>query len=83
MGVTDNGIGIPADAQEAIFDKFYRVEQSEHRREVGTGLGLAIAKTIVNQHNGELYVESEEGVGSTFTVLLTHDERCRWHTVPD
>lgn len=83
MGVTDNGIGIPADAQESIFEKFYRVEQSDHRQEVGTGLGLAITKTIISQHGGELAVESAPGEGSTFTVSLPAVNVTDGTSVPD
>ena len=67
--VVDNGIGIPAVDLPYIFDKFYRASNSGSKSS-GTGLGLAIVKTIVENHHGRIWVESTQGVGSTFTVLL-------------
>jgi two-component system NtrC family sensor kinase len=73
LRVTDSGPGIPADEQTRIFDKFFRA--SNRPRDVeGSGLGLAIVKSIVESHQGRVWVESKEGVGSTFVVLLpAHD----------
>jgi two-component system, sensor histidine kinase and response regulator len=70
LRVRDTGLGIPADALRRVFEPFYRVDQPEHRKAEGTGLGLSIVKAIVEQHGGEVRVESEPGTGSTFTVLL-------------
>ena len=67
--VTDTGIGIPAEDRERIFDRFYR-GKVETLGIPGTGLGLPIVKEILDLHNGHVFVESEEGKGSTFTVLL-------------
>jgi NtrC-family two-component system sensor histidine kinase KinB len=67
--VTDTGIGIPAEDRERIFDRFYR-GKVEDLGIPGTGLGLPIVREILELHNGHVFVESEEGVGSTFTVLL-------------
>jgi signal transduction histidine kinase len=64
--VHDHGIGIPEDDLPRIFDQFYRVSNQEHATYEGTGLGLAIAKTIVEQHNGRIWVKSERGKGSVF-----------------
>ncbi|MEP7286832.1 MAG: hybrid sensor histidine kinase/response regulator [Chloroflexota bacterium] len=68
--ISDNGLGIPTDAISHVFDKFYRVHRKEHMTAEGTGLGLSIVKTIVEQHGGRIWVESELGVGSAFNVLL-------------
>ncbi|HXX35126.1 MAG TPA: ATP-binding protein [Thermodesulfobacteriota bacterium] len=68
--VSDTGIGIKKGDLARIFDKFYRVKTTETRQIVGTGLGLSIVKSIVDAHLGSISVESEEGNGTTFTVLL-------------
>jgi signal transduction histidine kinase len=68
--VSDTGIGIKREDLSRIFDKFYRVKSSETRQIVGTGLGLSIVKSIVDAHLGSISVESEEGGGTTFTILL-------------
>jgi signal transduction histidine kinase len=68
--VRDQGLGIPADKREQVFEKFFRVDPSDTRRFAGTGLGLAICRGIVQTHGGTIGVESEEGQGSTFTVRL-------------
>jgi len=68
--VSDTGIGIKKEDLPRIFDKFYRVKTVETRQIVGTGLGLSIVKSIVDAHLGSITVESEEGGGTTFTVLL-------------
>lgn len=70
IAVSDNGIGIPSDAIPHVFDRFYRVEGETHRSVDGSGLGLAIAKAIVEQHDGEIWVESVIGQGTTFKVGL-------------
>jgi len=68
--VSDTGIGIKKEDLPRIFDKFYRVKTTETRQIIGTGLGLSIVKNIVDAHLGSISVESEEGGGTTFTVLL-------------
>jgi len=70
VSVTDTGIGIKGEDIPRIFDKFYRVKSSDTRQIVGTGLGLSIVKSIVDAHMGTISVESTEGKGTTFTVLL-------------
>lgn len=68
--VSDTGAGIPADKLEKIFERFYRLEKSRSKELGGTGLGLAIVKHAALYHGGEVSVESEEEVGTCFTVRL-------------
>lgn len=68
--VADTGVGIPEEDLPRIFDKFYRVKSAETRGIVGTGLGLSIVKSVVEAHFGSVSVQSQEGKGTTFTVLL-------------
>lgn len=68
--VADHGIGIPDDALERIFERFYRVDKGRAREHGGTGLGLAIVKHVVLHHGGRVEVESRLGEGSTFRVRL-------------
>jgi signal transduction histidine kinase len=70
VSVTDAGIGIPAEARERIFDRFYRVDSSETRTIGGTGLGLSLVREIVREHGGSVSVDSIDGRGSTFSVTL-------------
>ena len=70
ISVEDNGIGIPGDKIDKIFDKFYRVDNELTYSIPGTGLGLAIVKEIVEMHGGEIQVKSEVGQGSIFEVIL-------------
>jgi len=70
ISVIDNGLGIPTDALPHLFDKFYRVKSEQHQRQEGTGLGLSITKAIVEQHGGEITVDSALGEGSAFIVRL-------------
>ena len=68
--VEDTGSGIPKEDQSFIFERFYRVDQARSREDGGTGLGLAIVNEIVAKHNGRVWVESEEGRGSSFYFAL-------------
>jgi two-component system sensor histidine kinase SenX3 len=70
VSVKDQGIGIPINDLDRIFERFYRVDQGRSRVTGGTGLGLAIVKHVCQTHGGECTVWSEPGVGSTFTVRL-------------
>jgi len=69
LRVTDSGPGVPPDEQNRIFEKFFRASNRPNEVE-GSGLGLAIVKSIVESHQGRVWVESKVGVGSTFIVLL-------------
>jgi signal transduction histidine kinase len=71
--VQDNGVGIPARELPKIFDRFYQVEEHLTRRHGGMGLGLSVAKSMIELHGGRIWVESDEGKGSTFTFLLPID----------
>ena len=75
INIRDTGMGIPPESLDRLFERFYRVDKARSRNSGGTGLGLAIVKHLVESHEGEIYVNSEEGVGSTFSVRLpkTHD----------
>jgi two-component system phosphate regulon sensor histidine kinase PhoR len=67
--VQDHGVGIPRAAQARIFERFYKVDRARVRGG-GTGLGLSIARHVVEGHNGRIWVDSEEGAGSTFSFAL-------------
>ena len=68
--IEDSGIGIPEEAQEHIFERFYRVDKSHSREIGGTGLGLAITRNAILMHRGAIKVYSKEGEGTTFTVRV-------------
>lgn len=70
ISISDQGIGIPEQDLERIFDRFYTVNKARSRRLGGAGLGLSIVKTIIEKHSGTISVSSELGVGTTFTVFL-------------
>ena len=68
--VEDNGLGIPEDSVDHIFERFYRADKSHSREIGGTGLGLAITKSAIAMHNGEIKVRSKLGEGTTFDVRI-------------
>ncbi|MBD1845539.1 PAS domain S-box protein [Cyanobacteria bacterium FACHB-63] len=68
--VIDQGRGIPSDKLESIFERFQQVDASDSRRRGGTGLGLAICRSILQQHEGQIWAESTLGMGSTFCFTL-------------
>jgi two-component system sensor histidine kinase SenX3 len=68
--VRDHGIGIPTKDLERVFERFYRVDRARSRATGGSGLGLSIVRHVATNHGGEVLVESQEGIGSTFTLRL-------------
>jgi len=74
ISVQDTGIGIPPEKQKLIFETFTQADSSTTRKYGGTGLGLAITKALVEKMDGKIWVESEEGEGSTFTLILKFKE---------
>lgn len=72
--VVDSGIGIPADDISRVFERFYQVESHLTRIHGGMGLGLSIAKAMIEMHNGQIWCESKEGVGSLFSFILPANE---------
>jgi signal transduction histidine kinase len=77
IAVADKGRGISSDQVETIFDRFHQADSSITRGTGGFGLGLYIVKSLVDAHNGEISVASDEGVGTTFTVVLPKRSRDR------
>ena len=70
IAVTDQGVGIPDDEQDRVFERFYRSDPARSRNTGGSGLGLAIVKHVVQNHGGDVRVWSQLGHGSTFTIRL-------------
>ena len=68
--VTDTGVGIAADEQDRLFERFFRTKAATEASVQGIGLGLSIVRAIAHGHGGEVACVSEEGVGTTFTVEL-------------
>ncbi|GIG35410.1 sensor histidine kinase [Cellulomonas pakistanensis] len=70
IAVVDQGVGIPAEEQDRVFERFYRVDPARSRETGGTGLGLSIVKHVAADHGGDVQVWSQPGRGSTFTLRL-------------
>jgi len=70
LAVKDDGVGIPLADQTRIFERFYRVDKARSRDTGGTGLGLSIVRHVAERHGGRVAVESDLGIGSTFTVWI-------------
>ena len=77
VSISDEGLGMPANTVDKIFDRFYRVDKARTRELGGTGLGLAIAREIIDAHHGKIWAESKEGKGTTvlFTLPLMSQKR--------
>ncbi|MEO8427907.1 MAG: ATP-binding protein [Verrucomicrobiota bacterium] len=84
LWVRDDGPGIPPEAGERVFERFYRVDRARSREKGGTGLGLSIVKHIVQAHGGEVWVQSELGVETTFFFTLPHapEDKCQRGSTP-
>ena len=74
IDVKDTGFGIPLDAQESIFEEFFRVDNTINQEVKGTGLGLTLVKHIIEAHQGKIWVKSKVGEGSTFSFTLRLDK---------
>ena len=70
LSVADTGIGIPKNEQERIFERFYRIDKSRSKESGGTGLGLSIVKHGAKYHDAQINLQSQEGKGSTFTIIF-------------
>jgi len=70
ISVLDTGVGIDEKYQKTIFDRFNQVVDKASEQKGGSGLGLTITKQLITLHNGEIYVKSQEGVGSEFIIIL-------------
>jgi len=73
VDINDTGCGIPEEAREAIFEEFYRVDNTINESVKGTGLGLALVKHIIEAHKGKIWVTSKVGAGSTFSFTLPQE----------
>jgi signal transduction histidine kinase len=70
LSVSDTGVGIPREALSTVFDRFVQAKSRRSGKTKGTGLGLAFCRKVMDSHHGYIWVESAEGVGSSFTALF-------------
>jgi len=70
IAVTDQGVGIPEEDLDRVFERFYRIDPARSRHTGGSGLGLSIVKHVAQNHGGDVRVWSQPGSGSTFTIRL-------------
>jgi two-component system sensor histidine kinase SenX3 len=70
ISITDQGVGIPEEDRDRVFERFYRIDPARSRNTGGSGLGLSIVKHVVQNHGGDIRVWSQPGKGSTFTIRL-------------
>lgn len=76
IDVTDTGIGLTPEEKDKVFTRFWRADEGRHRESGGLGIGLTVVNEIVNKHDGQIKVESEKGVGTTFSIILPeYDEK--------
>ena len=73
LKIKDNGIGMSPTIQRKVFDKFYRAESGNVHNVKGHGLGLAYVKKIIDLHKGKIYLNSKNGIGTTFTIFLPNN----------
>lgn len=71
--ISDSGPGIPEDQKELIFNRFYQIKNSNNSNHLGTGIGLHLSRSLLDIHQGKIFVESEEGKGAMFVILLPLD----------
>jgi signal transduction histidine kinase len=71
VNIADTGVGIPAEDQPYVFERFFKVDKSHSQGTPGTGIGLSIVKRIIAQHGETIGLQSREGQGTTFTFTLT------------
>ena len=70
LTISDNGVGIPENVKDRIFDRFFQVDTSSTRKHGGTGIGLSITRELVHLHGGEISVKSEVDQGTTFSLVF-------------
>jgi two-component system sensor histidine kinase SenX3 len=83
ISVTDQGVGIPEEDLERVFERFYRIDPARARNTGGTGLGLSIVKHVVQNHGGDVRVWSQQGKGSTFTIRLPEASNASLASISD